>query len=322
MRADRLISLILLLQQRGTLTAETLTAELEVSVRTIYRDITALSAAGIPVYATHGPGGGISLVDRYRTSLTGLSRDQARALLMFTLPEAAAALGLGAELQSALLKLTAALPASLQEDGALVRQRIFINLDAHTRPADVDRRLAELHQAVWEDRWAIVRYRSVLGERIPPFERRVMPLALAAQGSRWHLVCQLAAARLVIPAGRILDVQVSQETFNRPVDFDLPTFWQSWQVDHAAHRPAFAVHLRAAPQAVHLLKDRTTAGSKSPPTGDGWHILHVQFENLEEARQVLLALGSAVEILDPLALRLSVIDYARQILSLYEVSQG
>ena len=318
MRADRLISILLFLQSHGSVTAETLAKELEVSVRTIYRDITAMSAAGIPVYTTQGPGGGISLVEPYRTSLTGLSRDQARALFMFTLPEAAAALGVASDLQAAMLKLTAALPAGLQADGERARQRIHINFDEPHRLQGGGRRLADLYRAVWEDRWVAIRYLSVLRERVPPLERQVMALGLAAQGNRWRLICQESQLPFVVPLERILDVQVSDQVYERPTGFDLPVFWQNWVADHAAFRPVFAVRLRAAPAAPGLLADRCTIVEKSPePEGPGW-IMVVHFEHLEEARQVLLPLGTAVEVLDPPALRLSMADYARQVISVYE----
>jgi predicted DNA-binding transcriptional regulator YafY len=308
--------MILLLQQRGTLTAETLAHELEVSVRTVYRDVTALSAAGIPVYATHGPGGGIGLVDDYRTSLTGLSREQARALFLFTMPQAAVALGVASELQSALLKLTAALPAGLQADPEQVRQRIFINLDQHISMEGIDRRLADLYKAIWQDRWVAVRYQSVLRDRVPLLMRRVMALGLAAQASEWFLVCQESQARFVIPVARIVEVSICDKMFDRPGDFDLSAFWQHWSKEHATRRIRFQVRLRASEAASRILLTYYP-GEPGAHQGDGWQELTMQFKHLEEARQALLSLGSAVEVLDPFALRLSLEDYARQILSVY-----
>ena len=130
MRADRLLSLLMLLQTRGRMTAQALADELEVSVRTVYRDIEALSSAGVPVYADRGPGGGCALVDNYRTHLTGLHEGEVRALFMASMPSALADLGLGADLKAALLKLLAALPAERRHDDQWVRQRIFLDWES------------------------------------------------------------------------------------------------------------------------------------------------------------------------------------------------
>ena len=127
MRADRLLSLLMLLQARGRMTAQELAAELEVSERTIYRDINALSASGVPVYAESGPGGGCALLDSYRTNLTGLTADEARALFMLNIPAALDQLGVTQELKAALLKLSAALPEARRRDEERIRQRIHLD---------------------------------------------------------------------------------------------------------------------------------------------------------------------------------------------------
>ena len=128
MRADRLLSMLMLLQTRGRMTARDLAEELEVTQRTIYRDLNALSAAGVPIFAERGPGGGISLIERYRSDLTGLNQDEIRALFMLGMPPALAELGLDQDLKAALLKLAASLPADSLGDEQRVRQRIHIDL--------------------------------------------------------------------------------------------------------------------------------------------------------------------------------------------------
>src|SRR5512136_703550 len=127
MRADRLLSLLMLLQARGRMTAQELAAELEVSERTIYRDINALSASGVPVYAESGPGGGCALLDSYRTNLTGLDQDEVRALFMLSIPAPLDQLGVSQELRTALLKLSAALPDTRRGDEERTRQRIHLD---------------------------------------------------------------------------------------------------------------------------------------------------------------------------------------------------
>jgi predicted DNA-binding transcriptional regulator YafY len=206
--------LLLLLQTRGRMTAQALADELEVSVRTVYRDIDALSGAGVPVYADRGPGGGCALVDSYRTQLTGLRGDEVRALFLANVPAALADLGLGAELQGALLKLLAALPAARQEDAAWARQRIYLDWERwqpqgagkepHPPQAQggggaakmvegaMHSRLQVLQQAVWHDRRVWIRYRRESSFYRREFDRCVDALGLAAKEGEWHLVCMAA----------------------------------------------------------------------------------------------------------------------------------
>jgi predicted DNA-binding transcriptional regulator YafY len=155
MRADRLVSLLILLQTRGRMTARKLAEELEVSERTIYRDIEALSEAGVPVYAERGPGGGCALLESYRTNLTGLNDEETRALFMLSTPASIPAplveLGVSQELKSALLKLSAALPASQRQEEERARQRVHLDSVAWSRSEEPVPHLAMIHKAVWRD---------------------------------------------------------------------------------------------------------------------------------------------------------------------------
>src|SRR5512136_1200151 len=150
MRADRLLSLLMLLQTRGRMTAQALARELEVSERTIYRDIDALSATGVPVYADRGPNGGCSLLDNYRTTLTGLTPDEVRALFMISIPAPLDALGVSPELKTARLKLLAALPGARRQDERLARERIYLDSTWWSLPDEPAPHLQALHQAVWQ----------------------------------------------------------------------------------------------------------------------------------------------------------------------------
>ncbi len=197
MRADRLLSLLLLLQTRGRMTAQALADELEVSVRTVYRDIEALSGAGVPVYADRGPGGGCALVDNYRTQLTGLHEGEVRALFVANMPGVLADLGLGADLKAALLKLLAALPAERRSDDRWVRQRIFLDWErwekTTTRQEDAARgpapTLQLIQRAVWNDRKLWITYRRLSSFYRREFERLVAPYGLVAKEGEWYLVC-------------------------------------------------------------------------------------------------------------------------------------
>ena len=322
MRADRLLSLLMLLQTRGRMTAQELAGELEVSVRTIYRDIDALSAAGIPVYAGRGPGGGCELIDSYRTSLTGLNEDKVRALFMLSIPAPLAQLGVSQELRSALLKLAAALPAARRQDEAHVRQRIHLDWSGWEQPEEPVPHLQTAHRAVWEDRRLRLTYRLQLGAQVE-VERVVDPYGLVAKAGVWHLVHASDGHVRVHRVSRLLDAHVTDEHFERPADFDLAAFWKEWCAGHERNRRYYPVTVRAAPDLVPVLPwvfgDRIldAIAQAGPPDGEGWITLRLPFESLEAARERILGFGRAVEVLEPLALRRSVIDFAAQIVDFY-----
>jgi len=323
MRADRLLSILMLLQARGRMTAQALATELEVSERTIYRDMDALSAAGVPVYAERGPGGGCSLLDSYRTTLTGLTQDEVRALFMLSIPAALADLGLDQELKAALFKLAAALPTSRRADEALVRQRIHLDSVGWAETREPAPHLHTLRQAVWQDRKLTITYRL-------PFRAEarwsVEPYGLVAKGTSWHLVCARKSTWRVYQVSRVLDARLSEETFERLPGFDLVAFWEGWCDEIEANRPFYPVIVRVAADFIPWLpyyfgepirKEIARAQSGSPE-GEGEIIVTLPFETLEDARARLLSFGRAVEVLEPSALRKSLADYASQIAELYE----
>lgn len=323
MRADRLLSLLMLLQTRGRMPARKLAEALEVSVRTIYRDLDALSAAGVPVYAEPGPEGGCGLLDSYRTNLTALSPDEVRAIFSLSVPAPLAELGISPALKSALLKLAAALPPDRQADEARTRQRLHIDSAAWRRavpegPLAPAPCLAALHQAVWSDRLVWLRYSLPFEAEV---ERLVAPYGLVAKEHAWHLVAARDGQLQVYHVTQVLAVRPSPEAFERPADFDLAAFWSQWCARYALPHPVFAVTVRAAPELVpQLLRAGGTRGA--PHKLDEWVVLTVPFESFEAARTRLLGWGSAVEVLAPMALRLSVMDFAEQVGRVYRRRAG
>jgi predicted DNA-binding transcriptional regulator YafY len=323
MRADRLLSLLMLLQTRGRMTAERLAEELEVSVRTIYRDIDALSAAGVPVYAERGPGGGCELIDSYRTSLTGLNEDEVRALFMLSVPAPLDELGVSQELRGALLKLAAALPAAHREDEERVRQRIHLDWSGWFEPEEPVPHLRTMQQAVWEDRKLHLTYRLQYGTQVE-VERLVAPYGLVAKAGAWYLVYAREDHVRVHRVSRVSDARITDERFERPSSFDLGAFWKAWCAETEEGRPYYSVTVRVAPALVPFLpqyfgeriRDRTAQAG--PPDDQGWITLTLPFETLQAARERILGLGSAVEVLEPQALRRSVVDFAAQIVAFYE----
>src|SRR5437764_2668795 len=224
MRATRLVSLLLLLQTRGRLTAAEIAERLEVSVRTVHRDVESLAAAGVPVEAVRGPAGGYRLPGGYRTRLTGLTADEAEALFAAGMPGPAAELGLGHELAAARLKLLAALPAELQERAPRAARLFHLDTRGWFRAEDRVPHLPELAAAVWRGCRVRLRYRE--GTRT--VRRTVAPLGLVLKGGAWYLVARRSAGMRVYRVSRVASVQALEEAFERPREFELAAFWDEW----------------------------------------------------------------------------------------------
>ncbi len=321
MRADRLISILMLLQARGRMTARELAAELEVSERTIYRDVEALCASGVPLYAEHGPGGGLALLDSYRTNLTGLNEAEQRALfMMLSVPGPLDRLGVRQELRSAILKLSAALPHSSREDEEKVRQRFFLDWSWWFHDQEPVPHLHTIQQAIWEEQRLRLRYRTFL---LVPTDVEVEPYGLVAKAGVWYLVAGVGGTARVFQVAWLMDVEPLEAHFTRPASFDLAAFWQDWCMDYERNHQAFPVKLRVSPALLNLLplyfgrpmiEPLAQAGSSD---AQGWYTLTLSFESLEAARERILSFGRAAEVLEPEALRRSVIDYAQQIVKYY-----
>ncbi len=320
MRADRLLSLLMLLQTRGRMTAADLALELEVSERTIYRDLVALSASGVPIFAERGPGGGVSMIEEYRTSLTGLTPDEVRALFMMNVPAPLAQLGVGQEFKQALLKLSASLPDARRLDEARSRQRIHLDSSWWFQQGRPSPCLEVVRQALWQDKRLRLRIHKEFFDT--EFEHRVDPYGLVAKANVWHLVGEFAGNIRVVSMAEIIQAEMLEETFAYPLDFNLEGFWKKW-CQEVESRPRFIARVRLSPEALanlHRYLDGQSYRSldlSSSPDQEGWVILNLPFENLITARTRLLGLGRAVEVLEPMALRRSLVDFAEQITAFY-----
>lgn len=316
MRADRLLSIIMLLQARGKMTASALAEELEVSRRTILRDVDALSMAGIPVYTDGGHGGGIALDEHYRVTLTGLKESEVRALFVSSSAELLKDIGLGEAAESTLLKLFAALPPLHQPSVDHIRQRILIDPvwwwhDLQPLPF-----WAELQQAVYEDRCIRVLYENYNGEIV---DRILEPYSLVAKASLWYLIARREGELRTYRVSRLYHVALLDTHFQRPPDFDLMTYWQDQIQDFLATLSGFSFTLRIDGQGIAAAKWYTPGRSEivEPADADGWLTVRFGVETIEQASIFVLSLGVHAVVVEPAELRDKVLGIARAILDHY-----
>ncbi|MFG3505091.1 helix-turn-helix transcriptional regulator [Streptomyces sp. NPDC047821] len=318
MKSSRLLSILLLLQTRGRMTAAQLAAELEVSVRTVYRDVEALHTAGVPLYGDAGHRGGYELLAGYRTRLTGLSAGEAEALFLTALPGPAAELGLGPAVAGARLKLRAALPPALREQADRMSRRFHLDAPGwYARDDDVPF-LPAVADAVWRGRVLDVRYRRWTAPT--DVERRLEPYGLVLKAGRWYVV----AAR---PGGsgprtyrvdQILRLTVTDEECAVPDGFDLAAYWREHQRDFHARLHRGTALVRLSPRGVSRLTGaaRAAAGSGTVEP-DGWTRAVVPVESADDAHDRFLALGADVEVLAPPGLRARLAATARLLAERY-----
>jgi predicted DNA-binding transcriptional regulator YafY len=327
MRASRLLSILILLQLRGRLTAETLAAEFEVSLRTVYRDIDQLSAAGVPVYADRGPGGGFRLLEGYRTKLTGLTAAEAEALSFAGLPGPAADLGLGEALAAARLKLLAAMPAPLGESAGRMSERFHLDPTDWYHRTSAPPHLAPIAEAVWSGRRVRLRYESWSAT----VERVVDPLGLVLKAGEWYLVAAVGGARSAdgrrtYRIAKVLALEPLEERFERPAGFDLAAHWQKeLRRFEASLRRGEAV-IRVSAAALSGLRrlgaDIAEGVMAASPDAEGWRRATVPIEGIGEAASLFLGFGRDIEVVSPPALRRKLAERAGEVLALYGDDRG
>jgi predicted DNA-binding transcriptional regulator YafY len=320
MRASRLLSTLLLLQTRGRLTAQQIADELEVSVRTVYRDIDALSASGVPVYADRGPAGGFALLDGYRTSLTGLTTDEAAALFLNGSGATAGDLGLGPTLEAARLKLLAALPAEQRSMAGRIQERVHVDAPGWFRDPEAPPHLDAVAGALWEQRSLFMRYRKWDQTSV---ERTVDPLGLVLKGTAWYLIARGRTRVNGYRISRIDSLTVLDETFSRPADFDLRRYWLEFSenLERTLYSGGSAT-VRLSPRAVSLWWMLGPVASRAlrehgVEEPDGWTRVTLPIESFEHARIDFSRFGPDVEVLEPLELRARMLSAAEETVRRY-----
>lgn len=314
MRADRLLSIMLLLQAQGKTTTAALAETLEVSRRTILRDIEALSIAGVPIQTESGHGGGVALDEHYRVSLTGLKEAEVRALFVSTRPGPLRDVGLGHAAEGSLLKLLAALPSLHRHEAERVQQRIHLDPAWWWHKGDTLPHLETLRSAVFDDRRVRVRYERGDSEIT---ERTLDPYSLVAKASVWYLIARREGEFRTYRVSRFLAVEPTDERFDRDPTFHLATYWDAHASTFVANLPQFTVTLRLPTEKVRFLRlyaaGRYTLHQPDPT--DAHCLVELRLSALEEAQMLVLGLGAEAEIIAPDSLREAVLHHAQHIVA-------
>ena len=322
MRASRLVNLLLLLQSRGGLTAAELARELEVSVRTVHRDVEELSAAGVPIFAERGPLGGIRLVDGYRTRLTGMTADEAEALFLAGLPGPAAQLGLGTVVAAAQLKVMAALPPELRSRASRIVQRFHLDAAGWFHADEAVPHLDTLSSAVWDGRQVQMTYQRGGG----PVERTVGPLGLVLKGGVWYVIGTSDGQIRTYRVSRVAAATVLDDAVERPEGFDLAAYWTESSAAYERDAPTIEVVVRIAEDQTWRIADvygRTAVDAAErldEPDPEGWLHLRLKVSWPEEVASRILAIGPSIEVLEPADVRERVIAIAGRVVARYRDS--
>jgi predicted DNA-binding transcriptional regulator YafY len=334
MRADRLLSILLLLQSRGQMSGRELAERLEVSERTLHRDMDALSAAGVPVFALRGPKGGWQLEESWRTQVPGLDEAELRALLMAQ-PRILGDRKLAAAAERALGKLMASLPVPLRARAESMRQRLYIDTTGWFGGTEDLSMLPIVQEAVARDRKLKIRYsnrrsRFEPGSLADPgaasSERIIDPLGLVAKGSTWYLVANTGSGFRTFRLSRIQNALLLDLSCERPANFDLESHWRSATEDFLKNSPRFEAILRLHPDAAREIRTWRMAMESTPDTRnsphDGWTTLRVQFEDEYHAAFVARAFGARAEVVAPAGLRNRLRSELEASLQQYESTSG
>jgi predicted DNA-binding transcriptional regulator YafY len=319
MRADRLLSIVLLLQTHGQLTSRSLATRLEVSERTIHRDMEALSFSGIPVVAERGSSGGWSLLGEYRTNLTGLNEAEIQSLFVTQPPKLLADLRLEKASEGALLKLLAALPAMYRHGAEQARRRIHIDTAGWVRHDEAVPLLPVLQDAIWSERK--LRFRYQRGPGCEDVEREVDPLGLVAKGSAWYLVAGVGEDVRSYRISRMSSAEVLDPRCTIPANFDLAAYWETSTTAFKSALPNYVAKFRVAPEVFPRLRFAgrfARVGDAVETDPDGWLIVSVGFDVEEMACEYALGFGSKLEIIEPRSLREKVIAAAEQVVNFYK----
>jgi len=309
MRADRLVTLLLLLQTRGKLTTQVLAEQLGVSRRTILRDVEALSLSGIPIYSEGGHGGGIALDEQYRTTLTGLNAAEVQTLFVSSSSTVLSDVGLGESADRLMLKLLAALPVVHRPIAAHIRQRLLIDPAWWWHEPQASAFWEVLQQAVYEDWLLETTYEHYNGDLV---ERVLEPYSLVNKSGLWYLVAQREGELRTYRVARFHHVRLLKQAFTRRLDFDLPTYWQDHLQEFIENFSNYRCMLRVHPERVAFVTGLLPGRWEQIGGADevGWITLRLTMDSLLMAKMLVFGLGPFGEVLDPADLAKAVLTDA------------
>jgi predicted DNA-binding transcriptional regulator YafY len=315
-KADRLLSALMLLQAKGRVTSRELSDRLEVSQRTVHRDMEALSAARVPITALRGAQGGWQLEPGWRTHVPGLDEAELRALLM-TQPRALSDPAMRAASERAFGKLMAALPSRMREQAAAMSERLHVDPTGwHASTEDLSM-LPIVQDAVARNCKLTFDYTRADGQTAP---RTVDPLGIVAKGTTWYLVAHAPNGMRTYRVSRIRAATPLASTFERPANFKLASHWEESTKQLQEQRKHFDAIVSADQQAAQSLRGWCTTspfeGKPTKPIRDGWLTLRVRFEDEEMARFIILGLGPRARVLEPANLRQRILADAGAVLDL------
>jgi predicted DNA-binding transcriptional regulator YafY len=320
MRADRLLSLMFLLQSKGKMTGQDLAQSLNVSERTIYRDIDALNLAGVPIYTQGGRHGGIYLDEQYRISLTGLARQEIQSLFVSGSNAPLRDLGLIHASENALLKLLGSLPLRDRNEAERMRQRVHFDASQWFYHRDVSQWMPSLLEAIFEERKLRLQYLRI---NSTTSERVIRPYGVVAKAGIWYLVAMTDDEdknMRTFRVSRFISLQVLDEIFARSESFDLASYWRDSTDHFESSKPRYILHIRVAPMNAGIIRylHEAYGAQIEKPHEDGWTPLILNLSAMQEARTVVMSMGDKIEIIDPPELRHEVQKWIKHLQDYYD----
>lgn len=324
-KASRLLSILMLLQARGRMTAPELARVLEVSVRTVLRDVDELSAAGVPLWSERGRNGGFQLREGWSTELTGMTEPESQALLLAGLPAAATDLGLGSAAVTARFKLVASLPPQWREGAARVGSRLHIDPVDWYRVHETPEHLRDVAQAVWQDRRIDVRYESWRGAAT----RTLEPLGLVFKAGAWYVAARMEG-QLQVRTYRIsnmLSLRVHKQRFRRPAGFELTKYWQESATRFETDISRLQAEISVSPRALAWLENERrpyalAADACATDVPKDWKTVLLPMESIEHGARRVLSFGPEVKVRGPVALQQQVLEHLNAVLDRYRADDG
>lgn len=318
MRADRLMNIMILLQNRGKMTAKELANELEVSDRTILRDMDALSNAGIPIVSDRGKEGGWRLLDNFRSKLSGLNIDDIKSLFLFPSGNLLEDLGLNIQALDTRQKLLAAIPGTFRDEAQAIWERIHIDSSTWRQSKEKVDTLKTVQQAVWESKKLKIYYEQADGEQK---ERLIEPLGLVAKGNRWYLVASRNGELRNYRVSRIHRAKVEDETFSRPLNFSLADYWEQSKKEFIKNLPQYDVQVEIHPaiiQRINFTGKFVQFIQRENPNEDKWIPATLRFNDQQEAVEFILGFANKMRVISPGDLPDKVITAAISVIEFYK----